>query len=47
MAGQEFEAHEIAERGAHREDLGGQATLGAAYGLALGPLLRLVRGGGP
>ena len=37
MARQEFEAHKIAERVGQREDLGGQATLGAAYGLALSP----------
>jgi hypothetical protein len=37
MAGQEFEAHKIAERVGQREDLGGHATLGAAYGLALSP----------
>ena len=37
MAGQEFEAHEVAERVGQRQDLGGHATLGAAYGLALSP----------
>src|SRR5918995_1050492 len=37
MARQEFEAHKIAERVGQREDLGGHATLGAAYGLALSP----------
>ena len=35
MAGQENEAHEIAQRVGQRQDLGGHATLGAAYGLAL------------
>jgi hypothetical protein len=37
MAGQEFEAHKIAERVGQRENLGGHATLGAAYGSALSP----------
>jgi hypothetical protein len=37
VPGQEFEAHEIAERISEGEDLGGQAALGAAYGLALSP----------
>ena len=37
MAGQELEAHKIAERVGQRQDLGGQATLGAADGLALSP----------
>ena len=37
MAGQEFEAHKVAERVGQREDLGGQATLGAADGLPLSP----------
>jgi hypothetical protein len=41
------EAHEIAERVGEGEDLGGQATLGAADDLALSPLLRLARDGGP
>ncbi len=37
VPGQEFEAHEIAERIGEGEDLGGQAALGAADGLALSP----------
>jgi hypothetical protein len=37
MAGQEFEAHKIAERVGEGQDLGGQAPLGAAYGLAFSP----------
>src|SRR5688572_21679870 len=37
MAQQELKAHKIAERIGQREDLGGQATLGAADGLALSP----------
>src|SRR5450631_104575 len=37
MAGQENEAHEITERIGEGEDLGRQAALGAADGLALSP----------
>ena len=37
MAGQEFEAHEIAERVGQRKNFGRHATLGAADGLALSP----------
>ena len=37
VAGQENEAHEIAQRVGQRQDLGGHAALGAAYGLALTP----------
>lgn len=43
----QMEAHKIAECIGQREDLGGHAAFGAAYGLALSPLLRPVRGGGP
>jgi hypothetical protein len=32
MAGQQDEAHEIAECVGQRQDLGGHAALGAAYG---------------
>ena len=37
MAGQQNEAHEIAERVGQRQDLGRHAALGAADGLALSP----------
>jgi hypothetical protein len=37
MAGQEYEAHEIAQSIGQRQDLGGHAALGTAYGLALSP----------
>src|SRR5690554_1916967 len=37
MAGQQDEAHEIAERIGERRDLGRHAALGAADGLALSP----------
>src|SRR3546814_4751834 len=37
MAGQQDEAHEIAECIGERQDLGGHAASGAAYGLALSP----------
>ena len=34
---QENEAHELAKRNCHSEDLGGHSALGAAYGLILSP----------
>src|ERR1700734_2368045 len=37
VAGHENEAYEIAQCVGQREDLGGHAALGAAYGLALSP----------
>ena len=37
VAGQQDEAHEIAERVGERKDFGRHAALGAAYGLALSP----------
>ncbi len=37
MAWQKLETDEVAERVGEREDLGGHATFGAAYGLALSP----------
>ena len=37
MAGQENEAHKIAECVGQRQDLGRHAAFGAAYGLALSP----------
>ena len=47
MAGQENEADKIAERIGQRQYLGRHAAFGTADGLALGPPLRPVRGGGP
>lgn len=47
VAGQQDEAHKVAERVGERGDFGGHAALGTAYGLALSPLLRLGRVGGP
>lgn len=38
-------AHEVADGIGERQDLGDHATLGAAYSLALNPLLRPSRGG--
>ena len=37
VAGQKDEAHKVTQRVGQRQDLGGHATLGAAYGLALSP----------
>ena len=37
LAGQQFEAHEIAKRVGERQDFGRHAALGAADGLALSP----------
>ena len=37
MAGQQHEAHEVAERIGQRQDFGGHAAVRAAYGLALSP----------
>ncbi|MFK4624926.1 hypothetical protein ABIF50_008232 [Bradyrhizobium diazoefficiens] len=40
-------ADEIAERVGQRQNFGRHAAFGTADGLALSPLLRSVRGGGP
>ena len=47
MAGHQMKAYEVAQGVGEREDFGGHAAFGTTDGLALSPLLRPSRAGGP